>query len=70
MLNGGVDPVTNKTIIPRSAYDAVTSARSVEFAAPRSKDMSIVAYGMGWERSSFLGHSVSILQYAHVVRPC
>ncbi|KAI0326062.1 beta-lactamase/transpeptidase-like protein [Cubamyces sp. BRFM 1775] len=42
LLNSGVDPVTNRTIVPAQA----------------EKELSVVGYGMGWFRMSYKGHDV------------
>ena len=54
-----MDPATNKTIIPKFAFDAVTTPRVIESDVPKEANTSIVGYGMGWERKSFLSHDVS-----------
>ncbi|TFY68039.1 hypothetical protein EVJ58_g1251 [Rhodofomes roseus] len=58
LLNGGVKPRTNTTIIPLSVYEEMTTARAVVFGAPRHPYLTIEGYGMGWERQSFQGHDV------------
>ncbi|KAI0753784.1 beta-lactamase/transpeptidase-like protein [Fomes fomentarius] len=58
VLNRGVDPVTNNTIIPKFAFDAVTTPRVIESDVPKEANTSIVGYGMGWERKYFLGHDM------------
>ncbi|TFY81752.1 hypothetical protein EWM64_g2261, partial [Hericium alpestre] len=57
LMNGGVDPRTNKTIIPPSAFAAVTSAQAI-ISGTGDGNESISGYGMGWMRSSYLGHDV------------
>ena len=60
LLNGGVDPVTNKTIIPPSAFAETTTARMVQSGnVTDDKTVSIIGYGLGWQRNSYLGHDVS-----------
>ncbi|KAL4254577.1 class-A beta-lactamase family protein [Abortiporus biennis] len=55
MLNEGIDPYTNRTIIPLQAYREITFAHSITSGAgfPGS---SIRGYGLGWGRSSYQGH--------------
>ncbi|KAI0792523.1 beta-lactamase/transpeptidase-like protein [Abortiporus biennis] len=55
MLNHGVDPYTNRTIIPLRAYSEITYAHYIAFGAgfPGS---SIQGYGLGWARVSYQGH--------------
>ncbi|KAF8147802.1 beta-lactamase/transpeptidase-like protein [Mycena galopus ATCC 62051] len=57
LLNSGVDPRTNDTIIPRTTFDLATSAISV--AANRGSNLtSIAGYGLGWVRQSYHGHEL------------
>lgn len=56
-MNEGVDPITNKTILPKSTYEAVTSAYAISAPAP-FPELSILGYGLGWFRESYLGHEV------------
>ncbi|KAF8128763.1 beta-lactamase/transpeptidase-like protein [Mycena galopus ATCC 62051] len=57
LLNSGVDPRTNDTIIPRTTFDLATSAISVE--ANRGSNLtSIAGYGLGWGRLSYRGHEL------------
>ncbi|KAI1784867.1 beta-lactamase/transpeptidase-like protein [Ganoderma leucocontextum] len=59
VLNGGVDPVTNKTVIPASAYDETTTARIIQAGnVTNDKTTSIIGYGLGWQRNSFMGHDI------------
>ncbi|KAI0271640.1 beta-lactamase/transpeptidase-like protein [Gloeopeniophorella convolvens] len=58
-LNDGVNPATGKPIIPTAAFNTITSAQSImkgsTFGDP---ELSIVGYGLGWTRFSYLGHDV------------
>ncbi|KAI0655705.1 beta-lactamase/transpeptidase-like protein [Cubamyces menziesii] len=55
-LNEGVHPSSGEIIIPRSVYDAVTTARQVVEGSPtKSYGASIVGYGMGWKRWTYEG---------------
>lgn len=67
LLNKGVDPLTNTTIIPRSAFEAVTSAHVVQRGTGISRaliqdgfsgEYSIAGYGTGWGRWSDRGHEI------------
>ena len=57
LLNGGVDPITNRTIVPTSVLTHMTTARAIVHGEA-AKDLSIVGYGMGWFRMSYKGHDV------------
>ncbi|KAF7361335.1 Beta-lactamase domain-containing protein [Mycena sanguinolenta] len=57
LLNSGVDPETNKTIIPRTTFDLATSAISIA-ANTGSALNSIMGYGLGWGRLSYRGHEM------------
>ena len=60
ILNGGVDPATNNTIIPSSAFAETTTARMIQAGnVTKDKGVSIIGYGLGWQRNSFMGHDVS-----------
>ncbi|TFY55723.1 hypothetical protein EVG20_g9215, partial [Dentipellis fragilis] len=61
LMNGGIDPYTNTTIIPRSAFDAVTSAQVVATGLTWPGVDSVVCYGLGWLRHSYLGHDACLL---------
>ncbi|PIL26205.1 hypothetical protein GSI_11960 [Ganoderma sinense ZZ0214-1] len=53
LLNEGQDPTTNKTVIPKSVFDAVTTSQVIVAGKPISTyGSSIVGYGMGWLRTS------------------
>ncbi|KAI0655708.1 beta-lactamase/transpeptidase-like protein [Cubamyces menziesii] len=58
LLNHGVHPVSGETIIPRSVYDATTTARHVVHGRPTEPYGSIVGYGMGWNRWTFKGQDM------------
>ncbi|KAF7290005.1 hypothetical protein HMN09_01305200 [Mycena chlorophos] len=55
VLNRGVDPRTNETIIPKSTFELATSAISV-LSETGNPFASIMGYGMGWIRFSYRGH--------------
>nr|GAT58962.1 predicted protein [Mycena chlorophos] len=55
VLNHGVDPRTNQTIISKSTFDLATSAISV-LSETGNPFASIMGYGMGWIRFSYRGH--------------
>ncbi|KAA1476004.1 beta-lactamase/transpeptidase-like protein [Dentipellis sp. KUC8613] len=57
LMNHGVDPRTNRTIIPRSVFDVVTTAQAIVHGEG-SAVTSISGYGMGWGRSSYYGHDI------------
>lgn len=56
LLNQGVHPKTNETIIPRSAFEEVTTAHVITDGKGPLADLSIAGYGMGWWRQSYRGH--------------
>ena len=58
LLNGGVDPVTNRTIIPASTWLQEISAQIIVDPAPTFPDASLSAYGLGWIRQSYQGYEV------------
>ncbi|KAI0767194.1 beta-lactamase/transpeptidase-like protein [Fomes fomentarius] len=58
LLNRGVDPVTNTTIIPASVLTETTTAHAI-VSGTASGDLSITGYGMGWFRGSYRGHDVA-----------
>lgn len=61
ILNGGIDPDTNATVIPPAELDTITSVHSI--VIPNTRDQppgfSFEGYGLGWERFSYVGHDVS-----------
>lgn len=58
ILNGGVDPDTNVTIIPSAEFEVITSAHSI-VSPDASAQTSTEVYGLGWFRISYMGHDVS-----------
>jgi hypothetical protein len=58
-LNGGVDPVTNATIIPSAEFETITSAHSIVSPGEATAQTSTEVYGLAWNRLSILGHDVS-----------
>lgn len=56
LLNSGANVATNETIIPRAVFNEVTTAYAIVQGGPEEQ---LVGYGMGWGRSSYLGHEVS-----------
>ena len=58
ILNGGVDPVTNVTIIPPAELEIITDAHSIVIPGADAQSSTYV-YGLGWGRGSYLGHDVS-----------
>ena len=60
ILNGGIDPNTNSTVIPSKVLETITSAYSiVRPDGEATADDSTEVYGLGWSRLSYLGHDVS-----------
>ncbi|KAI9067465.1 beta-lactamase/transpeptidase-like protein [Trametes sanguinea] len=57
LLNQGVDPRTNKTIVPASTFANMTTARAIQNGLS-SPDTSITGYGMGWFRMTHKGRDV------------
>jgi hypothetical protein len=58
LLNGGIDPNTNVTIIPPAQFEVITSAHSIVIPDANAQ-VSTEVYGLGWSRLSYLGHDVS-----------
>lgn len=48
---------SNKTVIPRSAFDTITAAHAIVTRKAYSP-MGLSAYGMGWFRTSYFGYEV------------
>lgn len=65
LLNSGFHTHSNTTIIPKSAFDQITSAQVVAGGAPGP----VVGYCAGWLRETFLGHDVSSSFTPHIL-PC
>lgn len=60
LLHEGVDPNTQKTVLPKSVYDTVTTAHSLVLGKGLFPSMSLMGYGFGWQRYSAQGHEVCI----------
>lgn len=58
LLNDGVDPITNTTVIPQSAFKMATNVQSIVDGSAKYPEFSFSGYGMGWERFSYQGHEV------------
>ena len=56
LMNEGVDPMTNNTIIPQSAYEEVTTAHMITAGRAPQPYFAVEGYGMGWWRRSYQGH--------------
>lgn len=60
-MNEGVNPVSNETVIPKSAFEAITTASSIAFGTASDiflEGSSLTGYGMGWFRASIQGREV------------
>ncbi len=58
ILNHGIDPVTNVTILSSTQFDVITSAHSI--VSPNvSAETSTLLYGLGWFRFTLMGYDVS-----------
>ncbi|KAI0767877.1 beta-lactamase/transpeptidase-like protein [Irpex lacteus] len=64
LLNEGVNPITNKTVLPPSVFAAMTSGYIVTNPRPQKHIpgplSSLTAYGLGWERTTYHGHELII----------
>lgn len=60
LLNNGTDPVTGATIIPPSVLAEVTTTRVVEDDTSILPGLSLLGYGLGWQKASFYGHEVRL----------
>jgi hypothetical protein len=58
LLNFGVDPSTNITIIPRSVFDAMTTACAIPDGKP---GQFLTGHGMSWIRLTYEGYDVSLI---------
>ncbi|KAI0042675.1 beta-lactamase/transpeptidase-like protein [Auriscalpium vulgare] len=58
VLNGGVDPRSNFTVVPPSAFEKITTAHSVMIGGPTSHLYGFLGYGLGWMRSTSAGHDM------------
>ena len=60
LLNDGINPHTNESVIPKKALDAVTAAYSVLSDVVPTRETSWYSYGMGWSQFSYKGHEVCV----------
>ncbi|CAL1697847.1 unnamed protein product [Somion occarium] len=60
LLNNGVDPTSNVTILPTSVYDTVTTAHALVLGRALMPSLSMLGYGLGWMRYSAQGHEVIV----------
>ncbi|KAI0075191.1 beta-lactamase/transpeptidase-like protein [Panus rudis PR-1116 ss-1] len=58
LLNEGLVPGTNETIIPRNVFDEMTTAHAVVSGRAPSPESSLAGYGLGWSVSSYKGHEI------------
>ncbi|KAI0774853.1 beta-lactamase/transpeptidase-like protein [Trametes elegans] len=60
LLNRGVDPNTNTTIVPKSTFANMTATRPIQndALAAGPEDPPVPSYGMGWFRLAHKGHDV------------
>ena len=52
LLNEGVDPRTNVTVVPTSIIDEMITALTIVSGVPAGP-LSITGYGMGWFRMAY-----------------
>ncbi|KAJ7829028.1 beta-lactamase/transpeptidase-like protein, partial [Mycena olivaceomarginata] len=57
ILNGGVDSLTNTTIIPKATFDLATTGRSI-LTHQGDGLLSAMEYGLGWVRTAYRGHEL------------
>ncbi|KAJ7851819.1 hypothetical protein B0H14DRAFT_2761099 [Mycena olivaceomarginata] len=57
ILNGGVDSVTNTTIIPKATFDLATTGQSI-LTHQGDGLLSAIEYGLGWARTAYRGHEL------------
>ncbi|KAI0318417.1 beta-lactamase/transpeptidase-like protein [Amylostereum chailletii] len=53
LLHAGVNPSTNTTVIPHAVFRGITTAHAIV-----PSRTPVTGYGMGWFRTSYLGHDV------------
>lgn len=58
LLNGGWDPATNRTIIPKDTFELATSAQGVVISRAPWPEFSFYGYGVGLITMSYQGHEV------------
>lgn len=58
LINEGVDPITNSTILPSSVFKEVTTAHAITSSRASQPYFAVEGYGMGWFRRSYQGHEV------------
>lgn len=60
IMNEGVDPLKNETVVPASTWSNMTTSYTVVSgtSAPGDPRESIVGYGMGWFRGAYRGHDI------------
>ncbi|KAH8093156.1 beta-lactamase/transpeptidase-like protein [Cristinia sonorae] len=58
LLNDGVDPRSNLTVVPKFAFDEVTTAHYIVSGKTDNPSFSVNGYGMGWARFSYKGFDV------------
>jgi hypothetical protein len=60
LVGGGNNPNTNKAVLSKSTLDAVVTASAVVMDSSTDDSRSIEGSGMGWLRSSYMGHEASL----------
>lgn len=58
LLNEGVDPVSNTPILSKKTFKAITTASALVLGSSSDENVSIVGYGLGWDRYSYKGYEV------------
>ena len=60
LINGGVDPYSNRTVIPSPVLREITTAYTIMLGAPPQEYFSLVGYSTGWSRLALRGHDVCV----------
>ena len=63
LLNAGVDPSTNSTVVPKEVFEMTTTSHILATGRGQQPDISASGYGMGWSQFAYQGHEASILSY-------
>lgn len=66
LIDGGVNSVTNTTVVPKSVLDMTTTAHTVVTGRAKYPELSATGYAMGWSRFSYQGHEVFLVLVLHI----
>ncbi|OCH90097.1 beta-lactamase/transpeptidase-like protein [Obba rivulosa] len=58
LINGGINPWTNTSVIPESVVQETTTSITITTGRAPAPELSLLGYAMAWHRSTYRGHEI------------